>query len=62
MKYHLPDDESRPPVAHRKGASPIAIQKYWLVCCQSTQEHRFDCTEVARAKRGDGPFLPVHRT
>lgn len=27
----------------------------WLVCCQSMDEHRFDCEAVPPDKRGPGP-------
>jgi hypothetical protein len=31
----------------------------WRECCQSSDDHRFDCREAPRHKRGAGPFGPV---
>lgn len=34
-------------------------QAFYRECCQSSDEHRFDCADVPREKRGPGPFGPV---
>lgn len=34
-------------------------QQLFRACCASSIEHRFDCSEVPREARGDGPFGPV---
>lgn len=39
-----------------------SVQQWWLVCCQSIEEHRFDCGAVPEDKRGAGPFGPVKPT
>ena len=36
-----------------------ARQARWRECCQSIDEHRFDCGEAPREQRGEGPFGPV---
>lgn len=35
-----------------------ARQRLWRVCCQSIDDHRFDCTAIEPEKRGAGPFGP----
>jgi hypothetical protein len=34
-------------------------QRLWRECCQSIDQHRFDCREVASEKRGRGPLGPT---
>lgn len=44
---------------HGKGNSMRQVEQLWHVCCQSVEEHRFDCAAAAQHKRGAGPCLPV---
>jgi len=56
-KFHLAENH-RPMGGHRLGDSPRVIQALWRVCCQSMDEHRFDCLPTPPEKRGAGPCLP----
>ncbi len=57
-KFHLVAENRKPMGGHRLGDSPRVIQALWRVCCQSIDEHRFDCPDVPPDKRGVGPCLP----
>lgn len=54
LKFHL-REPSRPIPGHARRPSGDA----WLVCCQSIDEHRFDCDQVPPDKRGAGPVLRI---
>jgi hypothetical protein len=64
-KFHLHAENRRPMGGHRKGDAPTVLQGLWRTCCQSSDEHRFDCTAVPPEKRGAGPVRQrgkvVHR-
>lgn len=47
------------PTSLRFELGSTARQALWRACCQSIDEHRFDCTEVGPEKRGRGPFGPT---
>lgn len=52
------DPSSNPhTLAHELGTT--TRQRLWRVCCQSIDEHRFDCGAVEPEKRGAGPLGPV---
>lgn len=57
MKFHRSDTE-RPPAARARGDNTPSVQSRWNVCCQSLEEHRFDCAEDVEY-RGAGPCGPV---
>lgn len=52
----------------RKDADPDSLtyelqaparQRLWRTCCQSSDDHRFDCRACEPQQRGAGPFGPV---
>jgi hypothetical protein len=57
-KFHLVAENRRPMGGHRKGESATVLQGMWRTCCQSSDEHRFDCEVTPPEKRGAGPCLP----
>lgn len=59
MKFHGALVE-RSPSGRKKDASLTTVQRRWNVCCQSLDEHRFDCTTDAEY-RGAGPLGPVRQ-
>lgn len=54
-KFHLGAENRRPMGGHRQGKS---LPDLWRTCCQSSDEHRFDCGSTPPEKRGAGPCLP----
>jgi len=59
-KFHLDNPKHRP--GRHRNDTTASVQRRYLECCQSLEEHRFDCPEVEPEKRGVGPVLPVRPT
>lgn len=55
--FHLSKSHHRP--GRHRGDTTTSVQRRYLECCQSLEEHRFDCDAVEPEKRGAGPVLPV---
>ena len=58
MKFHVAESH-RPQGGNRKGDTVLSMQHRWNTCCQSIEEHRFDCAATPAEQRGVGPVGPV---
>lgn len=47
------------PTSMQYELSAPARQRLWRDCCQSIDQHRFDCRAVESEKRGRGPLGPT---